>query len=100
MIKDGMSKYTPNESEVYVFSLEWYAKKERETDLKLDPHDPLVFPTYIQVANNDMPGHFPGEDHSWDLNKFRDVSVVLDFLFCQEGLTLLLTNRHFHFLRP
>lgn len=23
------------------------------------------------VASNDFPGHFPGEDHSWDLDKFK-----------------------------
>lgn len=26
-----------------------------------------------QVGNSDIPGHWPGEDHSWSLDKFREV---------------------------
>ena len=25
------------------------------------------------ISSTDYPGHYPGEDHSWDLNKFRHV---------------------------
>jgi DNA-directed RNA polymerase I and III subunit RPAC1 len=25
------------------------------------------------VSSRDFPGHYPGEDHSWSLEKFREV---------------------------
>jgi len=30
-----------------------------------------------QVAGSEFPGHYPGENHSWDLEKFKDVSSCL-----------------------
>lgn len=27
-----------------------------------------------QVAGSEFPGHYPGEDHSWNLQKFKEVS--------------------------
>ncbi|KAI5842699.1 DNA-directed RNA polymerase [Tricharina praecox] len=34
--------------------------------------------TISNVTSNDFPGHWPGEDNSWDLSKFRD-SFRVDF---------------------
>ncbi len=30
------------------------------------------------VSNTEYPGHYPGEDHSWDLEKFKKVSCGCD----------------------
>lgn len=30
---------------------------------------------YLQVSNSEFPGHYPGEDHAWNLNKFKEVSL-------------------------
>ncbi|KAK4221831.1 DNA-directed RNA polymerase [Podospora fimiseda] len=32
----------------------------------------INYETITNVHATDIPGHYPGEDHSWDINKFRD----------------------------
>ena len=32
------------------------------------------------VASRDFPGHYPGEDNSWDLARFEQVSYVMIIL--------------------
>lgn len=29
--------------------------------------------TVTNVTSTDFPGHYPGEDHAWDLNQFENV---------------------------
>lgn len=29
----------------------------------------------LQVSGSEFPGHYPGEDHSWNLDKFKEVSA-------------------------
>lgn len=33
--------------------------------------------TVGNAQSNDFPGHWPGEDHSWDLDYFRDVCISM-----------------------
>ena len=29
--------------------------------------------TVTNISSTDFPGHYPGEDHSWDVEEFRNV---------------------------
>lgn len=31
------------------------------------------------VSSTDYPGHYPDEDHSWNLENFRQVGLVLSY---------------------
>lgn len=50
---------------------------------KYDPrlHVGLSEERVTNVSSTDFPGHYPNEDHSWDLKKF--IKVRKDNLWCQ-----------------
>lgn len=52
--------------------------------------------TVTNVSSTDFPGHYPGEDHTWSLEKFSDVCLAYIFL----DFHWLTLNHHSEFLRP
>ncbi len=39
-------------------------------------HVGLLEERVVNVSSSDFPGHYPDEDHSWDLTKFKKVSQI------------------------
>jgi DNA-directed RNA polymerase I and III subunit RPAC1 len=52
---------------------------------KYDPrvHVGLLEERVTNVSSTDFPGHYPDEDHSWDLAKFKKVCIRC--LWCQSS---------------
>lgn len=74
----------------------WQMAQASTSTSKYDPrvHVGLSEERVTDVSSTDFPGHYPDEDHSWDLRKFKKVCKK-NYLYCRPRHSTRGAQRHY-----